>query len=119
MANPLILIRSLYESLSRTQRQLADYILDNGDEIPFLSVHDLADAAGVSVATISRFARSIGYESFKEFKRTLGKDSLASFNGIYQAITPDDSDEDLIDKVFRGNMASLEDTLKIINREDQ
>jgi RpiR family transcriptional regulator, carbohydrate utilization regulator len=118
MADTLLQVRSLYESLSETQRQLADHILDHGDEIPFLSVHDLARAAGVSVATISRFARTMGHESFKEFKSQLGKDSLSSVTGIYRAIAPGDSDEDVIDKVFLGNIKSLEETLKIVNHED-
>jgi RpiR family transcriptional regulator, carbohydrate utilization regulator len=118
MADTLILIRSLYESLSGTQRQLADHILDHGDEIPFQSVHELARAAGVSVATISRFARAIGHDSFKEFKTRLGKDSRSSFPGIYQAIKPGDSDEDIIQKVFLGNITSLQETLKIVDREE-
>ena len=100
MADTLITIRSLYESLSRTQRRLADYILENGDEIPFLSSHDMARAAGVSVPTISRFARAIGHDSFKDFRTRLGKDSRSSFEGIYRAITPGDSDRDIIQKVF-------------------
>jgi RpiR family transcriptional regulator, carbohydrate utilization regulator len=118
MTDTLLKIRSLYESLSQTQRQLADYILDHGDDIPFLSVHGLARAAGVSVATISRFAREVGHNDFKEFKTQLGKDSLASVAGIYRAITRGDSDEDVIEKVFLGNIKSLEETLKIVNRDD-
>jgi DNA-binding MurR/RpiR family transcriptional regulator len=118
MADTLLQIRSLYDSLSQTQRQLADYMLDHADEIPFLSVHELARAAGVSVATISRFARAVGHDSFKEFKTQLGKDSLSSVTGIYRAITPGDSDEDIIEKVFLGNIKSLEETLKIVSHED-
>lgn len=118
MAGALVIIKSLYDSLSQTQRRLADYILDHGDEIAFLSVHELAGLAGVSVASISRFARTIGYQSFKDFKTQLGKDSLSSFEAIYQAITPSDSDEDIIEKVFLGNIKSLEETLNILNRDD-
>ena len=118
MTDTLILIRSLYESFSGTQRQLADYILDHNDDIPFQSVRELACAAGVSVATISRFARTLGHDSFKEFKMRLGKDSQTSFSGIYRPITSSDSDEDIIQKVFLGNITSLEETLKIVNAED-
>ena len=118
MSSTLILIRSQYDSLSQTQRQLADYILDNGGDVPFLSVHELAQNVGVSVATISRFARELNFDSFKEFKTQLGKDSLPSVAGLFQAITADDSDDDIIDKVFRGNITSLEDTLKIVNHDE-
>ena len=118
MASTLILIRSLYDSLSQTQRLLADYVLDNGDEVPFLTVHELAHKAGVSVATISRFARELKFDGFKEFKIQLGKDSLPSVAGFFQAITSSDSDEDIIDKVFQGNITSLKDTLKLVNHDD-
>ena len=118
MANVLLTVRSLYERLSPTQRQLADYLLRSSEEVPFLSVHELARFAGVSVASISRFARAIGYESFKEFKVQLGKDARPTFISIYQAITPEDSDEEIIGKVFRGNITSLEETLKILNRAE-
>ncbi len=118
MSSTLILIRSQYDSLSQTQRQLADHILDNGDDVPFLSVHELAQNAGVSVATISRFARELNFDSFKEFKTQLGKDSLPAVTGLFRAINVDDSDDDIIDKVFRGNITSLEDTLKIVNHDE-
>jgi RpiR family transcriptional regulator, carbohydrate utilization regulator len=118
MADTLILIRSLYENLSGTQRQLADYMLDHGDEVPFQSVHELARAAGVSVATISRFARTLGHKSFKEFKTRLGKESQTSFSGIYRPIAPTDTDEDIVQKVFLGNITSLQETLKIVDTED-
>ena len=118
MANVLIKIKSLYDSLSETQRRLADYILQNGDAVPFLSIHELAQVTGVSVASISRFARTIGYQSFKAFKTQLGKDALSSFNGMYEAITLRDNDERIIEKVFLGNIRSLEETLRILNRGD-
>ena len=121
MANVLITIKSLYESFPDTQRQLADYIAQHPDDVPFLSVHELAQLAGVSVATISRFARTIGYDSYKEFKTDLGKDSQVAsdaFNGIYQAISSSDRDDTVIEKVFRGNINSLNDTMKILDRRE-
>ena len=89
MANALITIKSLYESFPDTQRQLADYIAQHPDEVPFLSVHELAQLAGVSVATISRFARTIGYDSYKEFKTGLGKDSLAASDAFRRDLSGD------------------------------
>jgi RpiR family transcriptional regulator, carbohydrate utilization regulator len=121
MANVLIKIKSLYKSLPATQRQLADYIVQHHNEVPFLTNHDLARLAAVSVATISRFAQTIGYETYKDFKTDLGKDSLVapdSFGGMFEAIRSSDSDETVIDKAFWGNVTSLNDTLKIIRHKD-
>jgi len=48
---------------------LAKYLLEHLDEIPRLSIYDLADACYVSRSSIHRFVRSCGYESFREFKK--------------------------------------------------
>lgn len=119
MTSALTKIKSLYATLSPAQKQLADYILlQNGEEVPFLTVRELARATGVSVASISRFARALDFESFKEFKTQLGKDSLSAVKSIYREIGPGDTDSDIIEKVFAGNIRSLEDTLKILDRGD-
>lgn len=48
---------------------LAKFLLEHLDEIPRLSIYDLADACYVSRSSIHRFVRSCGYESFREFKK--------------------------------------------------
>ncbi len=118
MTEALIVIKSLYEGFSPTQKRLADFFVKNQGEIPFLSIHELARRAQVSVASISRFARAVGYEDIKDLKIQLGKEAQSSFNLMYQEIKPKDGDEQIIDKVFSGNIRSLEDTLKILNRNN-
>jgi RpiR family carbohydrate utilization transcriptional regulator len=121
MGNVLVKIKSLRGSFPVTQRRLADYVAQYPEEVPFLSVRELGRRATVSVATISRFARSVGYRSYKQFKTELGKDGLAPANGLggmYRAIGPADSDETVIEKVFHGNVTSLNDTLKILDRRE-
>lgn len=118
MAGVLVKIKSLQGSFGKAHKRLAAHILSNSIDIPFLSVHELARTSGVSVASISRFARTIGYKNFKEFKTQLGKDSLSPFDPIYQAISPKDSDQDIIEKVFVGNIRSLEETLKLVKQRE-
>ena len=118
MVAAVIKIKSLSGSFSAAQKHLADYIVANSSEVPFLSVRELAQEAGVSTASVSRFARTIGYKSFRDFKIQIGKDSLSPVSSIYRAISRRDSDEDIIDKVFSGNVRSLEETLKMLNRAD-
>jgi DNA-binding MurR/RpiR family transcriptional regulator len=54
--------------LSRQQRLIADYLLDHLQEVPFLSVPQLAERAGASEATVVRFCRSIGFKGFSDMK---------------------------------------------------
>jgi DNA-binding MurR/RpiR family transcriptional regulator len=48
---------------------LADYILYHPDEVAFLTAAELGRAAGVSEATVVRFATSLSYSGYPEFQR--------------------------------------------------
>jgi DNA-binding MurR/RpiR family transcriptional regulator len=58
-------------NLSKSQRRIADFLLNSHDEAAFLSAADLAERIEVSEATVVRFAQAIGYNGFPELKRHL------------------------------------------------
>ena len=115
MAGVTVKIRSLYPALPNTERRVADYVLQNAEEVPFKTVYDVAQAAGASVASVSRFVRTIGYGSFKDFKVELAQDTPQGLADIFGEISPDDNEEEIVKKVFVGNIQSIEDTLKLLN----
>src|SRR5512140_2545196 len=108
MADLLLKISSLQGSLPATQQAVAGYILQRADDIPFLSIHELARAAKVIVATVSRFARAMGYRGLKDFKAQLGRTKRPVIGGIYEPIQHADNDQTIIAKVFSGNQRSME-----------
>ena len=58
-----------YKDLSATEKKLADYILRQEPSQPITeSVKGLAEKAEVSVATVVRFCKDIGYSGFAELK---------------------------------------------------
>lgn len=60
-----------YDSFSKQQKKIADYIVAHYDEFIFSSISDLSKAIGSSEATIVRFAQRLGYSGFTEFKNDL------------------------------------------------
>ena len=111
-------IRSLFPSLPNAERKVAEHILKSPQEVLFLSVYDMAEAVDVSVASVSRFVRTIGFRNFKEFKVELAQDASSVAPEIYGAISPEDTEREIVAKVFRGNIQSLEDTLHILDMDD-
>ena len=71
MSTPIERIRDAYPNLSRTQRRIADYILDAGDTCCFMSLQELSEAAGVTPVTLLNFCKKIEYFSFSDFKKDL------------------------------------------------
>ncbi|MFL2104858.1 MurR/RpiR family transcriptional regulator [Desemzia sp. FAM 23991] len=54
--------------LSETDMIIYKFILQNLDKVQFMRVIDLAEATHVSNASITRFIRKMGYDSFAEFR---------------------------------------------------
>lgn len=56
------------DRLTRQQQKLADFILENMAEIPFLPVPVLARRSDVSEATVVRFSQRLGFDGFSSLK---------------------------------------------------
>ncbi len=68
------LVVDSYEALPQQQKLVADYVLDHFQEVPFLSVPELAERSGASEATVVRFAQRIGFDGFAGMKTRLLED---------------------------------------------
>ncbi|MDB5363101.1 MAG: transcriptional regulator [Rhodospirillales bacterium] len=58
-------IRARYDRLSRTERRLADAILDFPGELASYSATELAGLAGVPKVTVTRLVRRLGFASYE------------------------------------------------------
>lgn len=108
---------SYAKTLSGAEKRAADYAHRNAERVVYQSVHAVSRAAGVSAATVCRMARRIGCSSFQEFKIRVAREISLPMSAIYGAISARDTDEEVVQKVFGGNVKSIQDTLKILNIE--
>jgi DNA-binding MurR/RpiR family transcriptional regulator len=69
--SPLDVISLRYNSLSRSERKVADFIRKSADALVFLSTQALAARCKTSDATVVRFCRTLGYLGYQDFKRAL------------------------------------------------
>ena len=119
MAGVLLKINSLYKSLPESERLVGDYIVDNADRVGIQSISDIAKSSNVSVASVSRLSKKLGYKTIKQLKVDLVESlMLNSVESMFEEINGKDSDDDIIKKVFLGNIKSLEDTLNLVEHKD-
>ena len=105
-----------YNTLTRSETKVADYILRHKQEIHLQSISELAQRCSVSEATISRFCHSVGCASFNEFKLAVVQAISASENmdmgtDLYSSILPDDSIEQKCRKLCNVSTDALHQTL--------
>lgn len=68
---PLALIKEGYGKLSKSQKRIANYILEAYEEVPQMSALKVAKKVKVSEATVVRFSLTLGYEGYSEFRKAL------------------------------------------------
>ena len=64
----LAAIRDRYDTLTASERRLADVIMADPESASQLSTGALASAASVSEPTVVRFSRALGCAGVREFK---------------------------------------------------
>jgi len=70
-SNLLLDIQLLYNQFTKTEKKIADFIVENANQVLFMSITDLADACDVAEASVHRFCRTIGMKGYQEFKMKL------------------------------------------------
>jgi DNA-binding MurR/RpiR family transcriptional regulator len=78
--------------MSKKQLKLAKYILENAGETAFLTSAKLGEKAGVSEATVIRFAQFLGFSGFKDVKENLQQ-------AIKEKITPQVKMKETIERI--------------------
>ena len=114
----ILRIGSDYYSLTPAEKRLADFILANQERVVRLSISELARESSVAEATVSRFARHMGYKSFPLLK-------LAVANAMAQARLGDtplsgqveqtDDLKTLSQKLYRANTEAMLQTMEVLD----
>ncbi len=110
-------IRSSYQSFSKTQKRIANYILNHRETVLQSSITVLAKKIGTNPATITRFCQALRYKGFNELKFFMENDLILS-NNIPVEITKEDSISAGIQKLLSYNIQSLNDTMLLMDEKE-
>ena len=69
--NIILVLESRRDTFSKTQKRIADYLIQHPDTASFFTLKQLAAATDTTEATILSFARKIGCESFLDLRTKL------------------------------------------------
>lgn len=96
--------------------ELAQYILENAEEVTHMSISELAKRSGTSTATVTRFSKALQCSGFPDLKMRLSTD-LASKpdRGVYQDIVQGNSLHAVISAIEANHLRSISDTTKSID----
>src|ERR1700692_46858 len=61
-------ISARFDEFSRSQKDVAQYVVDHLDEVAFHTAEELARRASTSSSTVVRFSQALGFEGFPELQ---------------------------------------------------
>ena len=65
------IISEHFNQLTKSEKRIANYLRKNQEESAFLAAGEIADRLGLSEATLVRFARSLGFNSYPAMRTVL------------------------------------------------
>jgi DNA-binding MurR/RpiR family transcriptional regulator len=103
-----------FNQLSKSQQKIADFIVKSPERIPFYTEEDIAAKTGVSIATVSRFWRSIGYDNLKSFKKYLQETQHSTPARKMQHVL-EKTEGEVVVKMITSATVNLEKTARILS----
>lgn len=116
--NLILQIQSSYNQFTKTEKKVADYCLAHRDEIPYLSITELADACEVGDTSVYRFCRTLKLEGYQEFKM---KFSLSQNTADHseEAVSEFETSTTAFDafakKIMNSHKNAIEETYHLLN----
>jgi DNA-binding MurR/RpiR family transcriptional regulator len=117
--NLLARLKQQYNTMSKGQKRLTDYIISHYDKAAFMTAARLGREVGVSESTAVRFAIQMGYEGFPEFHEALKELVMTRLNSIQRiAVTSDRIPQArILDTVLQSDIEKIKLTLEQTDRE--
>ena len=118
-------IQARFDEFSRSQKDVAQYIVDHLDEVAFQTAEELARRANTSSSTVVRFSQALGFEGFPElqssardeYRRRVAHDRGGrSDAGAAPLFSLDQSD---VETAVAADQVNVEDTARRMSRRSR
>lgn len=113
----LIRIHEGYPKMSKSQKLLADYIVDHYDKAVYLTASKLGEVVRVSESTVVRFAGELGYDGYPGLQRAL-EDMIRTRLTALQRMEVSRSrmDEDhILSSILQADIENIKETMSLVD----
>jgi DNA-binding MurR/RpiR family transcriptional regulator len=119
-------ISSRFDEFSRSQKDVAQYVVDHLDEVAFHTAEELARRASTSSSTVVRFSQALGFEGFPELQEAAREEyrhvhrrfSTTPSPGLESATPLFSLDQSPFEQVVAADHVNLEETARKVSRSD-
>ena len=113
------IICSEYNNFFEAEKKIADYILANKTKVIEMTISELAENAGTSEATITRFCKKCNMKGFHHLKITLAQEIVDSEKEGFtiSGSVSENNIKDSLNNILANKIEELKQTISMINEE--
>jgi DNA-binding MurR/RpiR family transcriptional regulator len=119
-------ITARFDEFSRSQKDVAQYIVDHLDEAAFQTAEELARRASTSSSTVVRFSQALGFEGFpelqqaarEEYRRQVGAGQGSGRTAVAAAAPLFSLDQTEYETALATDHVNVEETARKLSRRD-
>jgi DNA-binding MurR/RpiR family transcriptional regulator len=104
-------------SLTPMEARVVDSVFGRKDFSDTTSLKEIADEAGVSEAMVVKIAKKLGFSGYRDFRQNVAGYIRLPVAEMHEELSPEDTGQEIVQKVFRASMQALEETLAIADVE--
>ena len=110
-------ITERFDEFSRSQKDVARYIVDHLDEAAFQTAEELARRANTSSSTVVRFSQALGFEGYPELQQAAIEEYRSAPGSGNESSGLFDFDHSEFEASLAADYGDLEDTVRKLTRE--
>lgn len=112
-------INTHYEDMSKGQKLIAEYILNNYDKAAFMTAAKLGEKVGVSESTVVRFANALDYDGYPRLQKALQELVRNKLTTVQRIQMTSELDQSMVLKsVLKADMNNIRMTIDEIDNQD-
>jgi DNA-binding MurR/RpiR family transcriptional regulator len=108
-------IRARFDDFSRSQKDVAQYIVDHLDEVAFQTAEELARRANTSSSTVVRFSQALGFEGYPELQQSAREEYRRQRHRVAPLFSLDQNEFEMM---LAADHVNVEDTARKVSRTD-
>lgn len=108
-----------YQSFTKTEKKIADFVSKNSAKVLFMSITDLAEACHVADASVHRFCRTLGLKGYQEFKMKISLGMTVESQGARRGDNMQlkvDSLQYSMENILQSQISALKETSILLNQ---
>ena len=110
-------IQSLLPGMGPVAQRIGEFVINHPDEVVHMSVSEVAERTESSEGSVVGFCKMLGAKGFQQLKIQLAQEIVQPVQYIHEDLSPQDSVDAVVGKIFHSNIQTLQETASLLDRE--